>query len=244
MARDTLFDKPGSGDRPFRFDARVVEVFEDMIGRSVPGYADSLETVRALAEARVPEGGRCYDLGCSLGAATRVICSGMGARPGRVIAVDNSPAMIARCEADPAFRGLTPGDDAWAPLLADTVVESADLVVLNYTLQFVPPRRRRDVLARIFDGMRPGGVLVLSEKFRFENPEVQSLMTQLHLDFKRRNGYSEMEIAGKRNALENVLIADSRERHVARLEDVGFRGVTLWQAQLNFGTVVAIRPRD
>ena len=78
----------------------------------------------------------------------------------------------------------------------------------------------------------------MSEKFRFEDPAVQALMTRLHLDFKRRNGYSEMEIAGKRSALENVLIADTRERHASRLEDVGFRGVTLWQAHLNFGTAV------
>lgn len=244
MTRDTLFTAPGSGDRPFRFDDRVADVFEDMIGRSVPGYADSLETIRALAEARVPAGGRCYDLGCSLGAATRAICSGMGERAGEIVAVDNSAAMIARCRGDAAFRGLAQEIAFVEQDLVATAIERADLVVMNYTLQFVPPAQRRRVLTRIHDGMQPGGVLVVSEKFRFDDPGVQALMTRLHLDFKRRNGYSEMEIAGKRSALENVLVADTRERHASRLEDVGFRGVTLWQARLNFGTFVAFRPGD
>ncbi len=242
MTRDTLFTSPGSGERPFRFDDRVADVFEDMIGRSVPGYADSLETIRALAEARVPAGGRCYDLGCSLGAAMQAICAGMGDRPGEIIGVDNSAAMIARCKANAAFGNA---DQAVAFVEADlaaTPIERADLVVMNYTLQFVPPGQRRRLLARIRAGMQPGGVLIVSEKFRFDEPDVQALMTELHLDFKRHNGYSEMEIAGKRSALENVLIADTRERHASRLEDVGFRGVTLWQAHLNFGTYVAFAP--
>lgn len=244
MTKDTLFTSPGSGDRPFRFDDRVADVFEDMIGRSVPGYADSLETIRGLAGACVPAGGRCYDLGCSLGAATRAICVGMGETAGEIVAVDNSAAMIARCRDDAAFRGLPQDIHFVEQDLAETAIEGADLVVMNYTLQFVPPAQRRPLLARIHDGMRPGGVLVVSEKFRFEDPGVQALMTRLHLDFKRRNGYSEMEIAGKRSALENVLIADTRERHASRLEDVGFQGVTLWQAHLNFGTYVAFRRGD
>ena len=240
MNRDTLFDAPDSGRRPFRFDERVADVFEDMINRSVPGYADSLETVRAIA-ARVPEGGRCYDLGCSLGAATLAICAGMGARAGVVHGVDNSAAMIRRCRDNPVFADRPQSVSFAEADLADSPIRDADLVVLNYTLQFVPPPRRRAVLQRIHDGLRPGGALVLSGKFTFPDPQVQALMTEQHLDFKRRNGYSELEIAGKRNALENVLIAESRERHASRLEDVGFRGVTLWQAQFNFGTFVAFR---
>ncbi|MEM8546950.1 MAG: carboxy-S-adenosyl-L-methionine synthase CmoA, partial [Pseudomonadota bacterium] len=89
--------------------------------------------------------------------------------------------------------------------------------------------------------LRPGGALILAEKFRFEDPDTQALMTALHEDHKRANGYSELEIAGKRAALDNVLIADTRAEHVARLERAGFTGITLWQAQLNFGAFVAFR---
>lgn len=242
MPKDTLFNAPRSGDQPFRFDARVVDVFDDMIARSVPGYAESLATVRAMAAARVPEGGRCYDLGCSLGAAIHAMCHGLEGRRAEVIGVDNSEAMIARCKADTGFQGLAQHVHFVEQDLSEIVVEDADLVVLNYTLQFVPPGQRRHLAARLFEGMRPGGVLVISEKFRFEDAAVQSLMTTQHFDFKRANGYTELEIAGKRNALENVLIADTRARHVGRLEAAGFRGVTLWHAHLNFGTFVAFRP--
>ncbi|MEL6950848.1 MAG: carboxy-S-adenosyl-L-methionine synthase CmoA [Pseudomonadota bacterium] len=242
MPKDTLFNAPGSGDQPFRFDARVAEVFDDMISRSVPGYAEALATVRAMAAARVPDGGRCFDLGCSLGAATHAICHGLEHRPAEVIGVDNSEAMIARCMGDPAFQNLPQTVRFVEQDLTRTEITDASLVVLNYTLQFVPPGQRRHLVARIFEGLLPGGVLVISEKFRFENAAVQDLMTTQHLDFKRSNGYTELEIAGKRNALEDVLIADTRARHVGRLETSGFRGVTLWQAHLNFGTFVAFKP--
>ncbi|MEO0576592.1 MAG: carboxy-S-adenosyl-L-methionine synthase CmoA, partial [Pseudomonadota bacterium] len=103
------------------------------------------------------------------------------------------------------------------------------------------PAAREALLQKIYAALQPGGALVLAEKFRFEDDDTQSLLTQMHLDFKRSNDYSDMEIAGKRAALENVLIADTREIHEARLKRIGFQRITLWQATLNFGAYVAFR---
>ncbi len=244
MSKDTIYQSDHGNGKPFKFDDSVAAVFPDMINRSVPGYADTLDGIRGFASALVPPQGTCYDLGCSLGAATLAICMGLENRAAHIVAVDNSAAMIERCRSDDALGNQPQTIDLRCEDIADTPISDASLVVLNFTLQFVQPALRRDLLARIYAGLRPDGALILSEKFRFNEPATQLLMTRLHHDFKRRNHYSEMEIAGKRNALENVLIADTRERHIARLEEIGFRRVTLWQANLNFGSIVAFRDND
>ncbi|MEM7610755.1 MAG: carboxy-S-adenosyl-L-methionine synthase CmoA [Pseudomonadota bacterium] len=241
-SKDTLFQHEALAHQAFRFDDAVANVFPDMINRSVPGYADSLEGIRGFAAELVPDGGRCYDLGCSLGAATLAMCLGLDKRPATMIAIDNSAAMIDRCKRDLAFDGRAQDINFREQDITQCAIEQADLVVMNYTLQFVAPEARPDLLRRIRSGLKPGGAVIISEKFRFDDAAVQSLMTRRHHAFKRRHDYSDLEIAGKRAALENVLIADTRQTHIARLNDAGFIGATLWLANLNFGSLIAFRP--
>lgn len=241
MPKDTLFEQGPTGVHAFRFDERVADVFEDMINRSVPGYAATLAGISGIASAVVPDHGCCYDLGSSLGAATLAICSGLGDRPATIHAIDNAPAMIARCRADERFQSRAQNIVLHEADIQDVALEPSHLIVMNYTLQFIAPAARETLLRHIHAALLPGGALVLSEKFRFEDDATQTLLTEMHLDFKRSNDYSDMEIAGKRAALENVLIADTREAHEARLTKIGFSRITLWQATLNFGAYVAFR---
>ncbi|HBL02091.1 MAG TPA: carboxy-S-adenosyl-L-methionine synthase CmoA, partial [Aeromonas salmonicida] len=128
--------------------------------------------------------------------------------------------------------------------ICDIAIENASVVVLNFTLQFVDPEKRMALIQRIFDGLRPGGILILSEKFRFEDEPVNDLLIELHLDFKRANGYSELEISQKRNALENVMRTDSLETHRSRLQSAGFVHQDLWFQCFNFGSMIAIKSSD
>ena len=161
----------------------------------------------------------------------------------KIVAVDNSPDMIAGLEAalprNPA-QGLAPVETRFADIL-DTPIENASVVVLNFTLQFVAIERRAELLGRIADGLRSGGVLVLSEKIRFVDETEQALQTDWHHDFKRAQGYSELEIARKRDALENVLVPESLDRHRERLEAAGFGRVIQWFQGFNFISLVAFR---
>ena len=241
MATDDLFKHPDSGRVPFRFDAAVATVFPDMITRSVPGYAASIDGISLIAQRFLPKHGRCYDLGCSRGAALAAVSAGIGARAATLIGVDNSEAMLARCKADERFAAL-PQTVHWVQAdIADVTLEPADLIILNYTLQFVPVTERDALIARLHAALRPGGALVLAEKFHFEPASAQARLTALHLDFKRAHHYSELEIAGKRAALENVLVTETRDAHRARLERAGFSDVVLWHAALNFGAFLAFR---
>ncbi|KHN52510.1 tRNA methyltransferase [Dickeya fangzhongdai] len=239
--RDMLFSAPIANLGDWTFDERVAEVFPDMIQRSVPGYSNIISMIGMLAERFVQADTQVYDLGCSLGAATLSMRRNIRVPGCRIIAVDNSSAMVARCRRHiEAFRADTPVDVREADIL-DTDIENASLVVLNFTLQFVPPDNRLSLLKRIWQGLRPGGALVLSEKFSFADAPIGELLFNMHLDFKRANGYSELEISQKRSMLENVMLTDSVETHKARLREAGFSHSDVWFQCFNFGSLLALK---
>ncbi len=244
MSKDEIFvDKPG--DEPFRFDASVAEVFPDMLRRSIPGYTASIEAIGSLAARYVSDDTVCYDLGCSLGAATLAMRQGMRATRCRIVAVDNAPAMVERCSeivsTDRSAGHEIPVDVTLGDVL-DTPIENASMVVLNYTLQFVAPERRDELIERIADGMVGGGLLVLSEKVVDEDPHMEELLFELHHEHKRRNDYSALEISRKRAALENVLIPETVAQHRERLLGAGFAHVAVWLRYFNFVSIIAIKP--
>ena len=237
--RDQIYATPREAVQGFTFDAKVAAVFGDMISRSVPGYGMILEMIGVITRRYAQPASRCYDLGCSLGASTLSIRHNLPDESCSIIAVDNSAAMVERC------REYVAQDDGRAPVqveLADIQsmpVEQASLVVLNFTLQFLPVEAREALLTRICSGMLPGGALVLSEKIAFDDPAEQALLTDLHHGFKRARGYSDLEIAQKRSALENVLVPESFETHRQRLLRAGFTRVTLWFQCFNFVSILA-----
>ncbi len=238
---DRLFSQPRERVAGFRFDEAVARVFPDMIRRSVPGYQTILPMIGVITARFVQPGSRCYDLGCSLGGATLAMRQGIGETDCRIVGVDNSAAMIERC------RHYIALDDGPAPVelvcadILDTPIEDASVVVLNFTLQFVPPEVREPLLARIYQGLRPGGALILSEKIRFSDTGEQELQEMLYYDFKRANGYSELEISQKRTALERVLIPETVADHQHRLTAAGFEKVALWYQCFNFASFLAVR---
>ncbi len=239
--KDTIYALPGDIIAGFQFDQTVVDVFPDMIQRSVPGYATIIHMIGQIAERYAQANTRCYDLGCSLGAATLAMRHRIAAADARIVAVDNSSAMIERCRTViAADSGEIPVDLICADL-QNVAVENSSVCVLNFTLQFIPIEQRLAILTRIYEGMTPGGVLILSEKIAFDEQEHQQLMIELHHNFKRSHGYSELEIAQKRSALENVLVPETVHTHRERLAQAGFRSTDLWFQCFNFASFVAFK---
>lgn len=243
MSRDTLYASPQHTE-PFQFDDRVASVFADMIKRSVPGYGMIIDMTAIIARRYVQAGTRCYDLGCSLGASTLAMRHGI-AQPGcAIIAIDNSQAMVDRCR-DLIQLDTGPGARVPVTVLCDDVCNvhysNASLVSINFTLQFIDEAQRTPLLKNLHDALVPGGALILSEKVAFDNADEQTLLTDLHHDFKATQGYSALEIAQKRQALENVLIPDTVERHRQRLCDAGFSKVFVWFQCFNFCSMIAVK---
>ncbi|WP_185236212.1 carboxy-S-adenosyl-L-methionine synthase CmoA [Teredinibacter franksiae] len=241
-SRDTLFAATDAEFGAFTFDQKVVDVFPDMIKRSVPGYTTIIHMAGQLAERYAQAGSLCYDLGCSLGASTLAMRHRIQAAGVKIIAIDNSQEMIQRCQQ------VIDADSHEIPVelrqesLLDSQIENASVVVMNFTLQFIAPAERDRLIARIYQGMRPGGVFILSEKLTFNSAHHDELMNELHYYFKKTNGYSELEIAQKRSALDNVLIPESLECHQQRLAKAGFEGTELWFQCFNFSSLLAFKP--
>ncbi|MCF7822529.1 MAG: carboxy-S-adenosyl-L-methionine synthase CmoA [Mariprofundaceae bacterium] len=241
MDRDAIYtsDIHANG---FTFDDRVASVFTDMISRSVPGYEQALQMVELLSHQYAQEGSNLYDLGCSLGAATMALARGVKSHGYRghncnIIGVDNSPAMVERCREALKDEPVT----VLCQDILDTEIDNGSVVVLNFVLQFVPKEKRLTLLEKIYHGLRPGGVLILSEKIAFDDADENRRQTELHEAFKRAQGYSDLEISRKRTALENVLIPETLSAHHERLKQAGFFSSNTWFQCFNFASIIAIK---
>lgn len=238
--KDTLYRHEGPVT-DFVFDERVAAVFTDMINRSVPGYGTIIAMIGTLAERYAQPDSRCYDLGCSLGGATLALRRQIRAPGCSIVAIDNSEAMIARC------RDILAREPAGAPVtlqcadILDVEIRDASFVVLNFTLQFIAPALRAELMRRICAGMKPGGMLVLSEKIHFEDPQLNALFIDLHHRFKEQNGYTQTEISRKRAAIENVLVPETLRAHETRIRAAGFASFAVWFQCFNFASMVAVK---
>ncbi|WP_460597353.1 carboxy-S-adenosyl-L-methionine synthase CmoA [Geomonas sp. Red276] len=239
---DAIYAAPLREMIDFKFDERVVAVFPDMIQRSVPGYGMIISNIGILAGRYAQAGSHCYDLGCSLGAATLSMRQRITQPDCDIIAVDNSPAMIERGrELLARDSGPTVPVTMICADIQDVTIENASVAVLNFTLQFIPPAERLALIHRIYEGLNPGGILILSEKIAFDDEERQHFHVELHHDFKRANGYSDLEISQKRSALENVMIPEPLSSHHERLKAAGFSFSEVWFQCFNFASLVAVK---
>ncbi|MDN4503478.1 carboxy-S-adenosyl-L-methionine synthase CmoA [Alteromonadaceae bacterium BrNp21-10] len=240
-AKDAIYSQPQVQTDDFRFDQAVAEVFPDMIQRSVPGYTTIVDSIGQLAVNYQQTDSNYYDLGCSLGAVSIAMRRCITADNAKIIAVDNSSAMIERCQRHvDTFKSAIPVEIICDDL-QNVAIENAAVVVMNFTLQFIAPEQRQQIIQRIYAGLKPGGILVLSEKLSHGSSAGNELLIDLHHEFKRRNGYSELEISQKRTALENIMQTDSFETHQQRLHQAGFSDVVMWFKCFNFASLVAIK---
>jgi tRNA (cmo5U34)-methyltransferase len=239
--RDEVFSDPNAQVTDFRFGTEVVAVFDDMVGRSVPFYAETQRMIGELAADFVTEGSNVYDLGCSTG--TTMLAMHPTVHPtARFIGIDNSEEMLAKCRrklSGPlAGRAL---DLRFGDLNQGVEIDNASLVTLILTLQFVRPLHRDRLIADIFKGLNANGCLVMVEKVLGEDSLFNRLFIKYYYDLKRRNGYSETEITQKRDALENVLIPYKLMENRELLLRSGFRYVDVFFKWYNFCGIVAVK---
>lgn len=239
--KDQIFvDEILPGD--FVFDEKVANVFEDMINRSVPGYSTIITMIGVLSERYCQQHTTIYDLGCSLGGATFAAIYQVKCPNYSIVAVDNSPAMIDMLESKLAAEtSQTDHVQCRCEDISQTDISNASVVVLNFTLQFIPQAQRQLLLKNIFNGLNAGGILIISEKILFPDKVLNQLFIDLYHRFKESRGYSQLEISQKRAALENVLIPETIASHRSRLSEIGFRSFDVWFQCFNFASMVAIK---
>lgn len=241
QAKDEVYREARNRIGDFTFDRSVATVFDDMVSRSVPFYGEIQRMIVELAGDFVVPESAVYDLGCSTG--TTLINLHPHLDPGvRFVGIDNSEEMLAKCRTKLAEHGVErPLELRCLDLNEGVQVDDASLVMLVLTLQFIRPLRRDRLIADIYRGLRPQGCLLLVEKVLGEESLFNRLFIKYYYEMKRRNGYTETEIAQKREALENVLIPYKLLENRELLLRTGFRAVDVFFKWYNFCGIVAVK---
>ena len=241
MSKDEVFKKPIQQSSDFKFDTKVVKVFDDMVTRSVPFYIEMQRMISELAGEYAVGGSSIYDLGCSTGT-TMVNMNETVAKDVKFVGIDDSSEMLDQCRDNLVKNGFEREFDLQPANLNKGVdIKNASVVVLCLTLQFIRPLHRVKLLQEIHKGLNEGGCLILVEKVLAEESVLNRNFIKYYYDFKKRNNYSEMEIAQKREALENVLIPYQLTEDHEMLRSSGFSHTEVFFKWYNFSGIIALK---
>jgi len=231
--KDRVFEK--RIEKKFEFDEAVASVFDDMVSRSVPFYDEVRKLVIALILTEQQEGKKVLDLGSSTAKFLLDLHSQMDVKM-HLKGLDNSQAMLDRaaqkCQAFGADIRLECAD------MLSYAYAQEDIIVANYTLQFIRPMQRLELIKKLYDGLREGGVFIFSEKVVFEDKKLDKELIDIYYAYKKEQGYSSYEIAQKREALENILIPFTIKENIQMCLDAGFKQVDTVFQWANFVTFV------
>lgn len=239
--RDSLFDVEHINE-DFIFNERVAQVFDDMLDRSVPFYHEVILSIAKILQSTLQNGEHIVDLGSATGSTLLQLSSLLEKKGFHFTGIDNSTAMLdkARLKTE-----LFSKQESLQFILGDIMnmeLPAASAFILNYTLQFIRPLNREKFLTRLFTNLRPGGICILSEKIISHHPGLNRKYIDIYHQFKKERGYSELEIAKKREALENILIPCSLEENRAMLQSAGFTEVEPFFQWFNFVSFLAVKP--
>jgi tRNA (cmo5U34)-methyltransferase len=237
--KDEIFKETGLGG-DFNFSEKVAAVFDDMLDRSVPFYREIQRMIAEMATDFAVEGSNVYDLGCSTGNTLLNLDSAVGEGV-KFIGVDYSKDMLDRCRQKLAEHGFKRDHELiCADLNQGVTIQNASMVIMVLTLQFVRPLHRDSLVKTIRQGLNENGCLILVEKVLGEDSIFNRLFIKYYYDLKKRHGYSEMEIARKREALENVLVPYKLLENREMLLRAGFRYCDVFFKWYNFCGIIAV----
>ena len=238
MGTDQVFEQPAARGS-FRFNDQVAQVFDNMASRSIPFYQENMRLSTELVRRFAQEGSAVYDLGCSTCTLLIQSAKELNGKEVKLVGYDPSESMRQQAQQKLDYYTYSHDIEVRDGLCQTAGINNASVVVLNYTLQFLSPEDRPAVLKRIYNELRPGGILILAEKVSFEEETAAEYMTDLYNDLKRENGYSELEIAHKREALENILVPWTLQENLAALKTAGFEYTEILLKWCTFTTLVA-----
>ena len=233
---DKVFSKPIK--KQFEFDEEVAAVFDDMLMRSVPFYTQAQQITSHFAQLYLKENGRLYDLGSSTAALLIELYKSLPFRA-ELIGLDNSEAMLEQAKKKAGAFGAQIALE-YADIL-EYEYKEADVFISNYTLQFIRPLVREELVKKIYTALRDEGIFIFSEKLISHDKRLNKELIELYYDFKKRQGYSEYEIMQKREALENVLVPYSEEENIQMIKNAGFKHCEVIFRWANFATFIALK---
>jgi tRNA (cmo5U34)-methyltransferase len=241
MNTDQIFKPKMAKSSDFRFDATVAQVFDDMVVRSVPLYLEFQRMITEIANDYAQPQSTLYDLGCSTGTTLISLNAFLDESVG-FVGIDESPEMLETCRKNLSDNHVTRNVELiTANLNKQVEIRNASVVVLCLTLQFIRPINRLKLLQSVQKQINPGGCIILVEKILGESSVFNRQFIKYYYDLKRRNNYDDMEIAQKREALENVLIPYKLSENIQLLSDAGFHSCETFFKWHNFAGLAALK---
>lgn len=232
--KDKVFTKEIS--KKFEFDEAVASVFDDMLSRSVPFYDVVQKLIIDIILTHQEDNKKVLDLGVSTAKLLLELKNKMSSNM-VLKGIDNSQAMLTRaenkCKAFGADIELELAD------MLSYKYNNEDIIIANYTLQFIRPIQRLELVKKIYDGMNDESIFIFSEKVVFNNKKLDKDLIDIYYEYKKEQGYSEYEISQKREALENILIPFTIEENIKMCIDAGFSSIDTIFQWGNFVTFIA-----
>lgn len=239
--KDSIFKKKFF-ELDWSFNKTITEVFDNMIRRSIPSYDTMLYIICLLSKIFIKSKTVIYDLGCSIGTLSYYICKNIKIEKGyKIIAVDKSKSMINFCRKKLFFYNKNNLVEIIEDDACNINIKNASIVILNFTLQFIEQKNKFFLLKKIYQGINPGGLLIISEKVSFSDIKINKLFINAHHNFKQLNGYSLIEIEQKKKILEHIIEIDNIEDHKKRLKKIGFTNIEICFQHFNFALIIAIK---
>ncbi|WP_168203400.1 carboxy-S-adenosyl-L-methionine synthase CmoA [Oceanispirochaeta crateris] len=243
--KDKVFEDTNPIVRAFEFNENVAHVFDDMAQRSIPHYRDVQSMAATLALTFYQEGSRIYDLGCSTGTTIALLLNGLkdhNLSNYYIKGIDSSAPMcreaiekISSIDYEKDRILIEEGD------ILEEPIENASVVIMNYTLQFIDPLKRENLIKKIYRGLNHNGILLVSDKTLQSHTDISRIFVDNYYNLKRKNGYSELEISRKREALENVLIPYPIREEEELFRICGFEAVDLFYSWYNFSSFICLK---
>lgn len=225
----------------FSFNAETASVFDDMVNRSVPFYSEIQRMVCEIAKSFAAPKTCLYDVGCATGTTLQML-NGQIDPEVELIGIDNSSEMLDKAKSklntDKSSNKISFIN---ANLNDVPAMGNSSVIIMLLTLQFVRPLNREKLIKTAYNGLHKNGCLILVEKVTGTSTLLNRLFIEYYYNYKRRKGYSELEISQKREALENILIPYHHEENRKLLLDAGFPQVDEFFRWYNFSGLIAVK---
>ncbi|MCR6570177.1 carboxy-S-adenosyl-L-methionine synthase CmoA [Campylobacter insulaenigrae] len=233
--KDDIFKKPL--EKQFEFDTDVASVFDDMVSRSVPFYSQNLKLIVDIIERFASKNSKICDLGCSTSSLLLALFERR--QDLKLSGVDNAQAMlnIAKSKSN-AFGAKI---DFYNKNLDEFDFFRNDVFIATYTMQFIRPQKRQNIINKIYENLNNNGIFIMSEKILYDDVKISKKMIEIYENYKQEQGYTRLEIATKREALENILIPYTQDENITMLKNAGFVRVESIFKWVNFETFIAFK---
>ncbi len=230
-------DSLKASNAAWSFDGDVVHGFEQHALRSIPLYEEGHRLIEDISDFFIPSPGRCYELGCSTGKLSNQLWNHHQNKDKvEFVAIDNSLEMIEHAKSKYASSIQWVHED-----VNNFKFEKADLIIAYYTMQFIHPRQRQQLIQRIYDALNWGGAFIVFEKVRGPDARFQDLASTLYTEYKLQNGYKAEEIIQKTRSLKGILEPFSTQGNVDLLRRAGFSDINSVLKYICFEGLLAIK---